>query len=128
MLPRRGFLNESQSAPNLGPGINRPTSPRFDPSQYRLGSGPEEYYDLPPVELYKTVQAAATARLGPGLGKPVGPRIDPAFFGHREGADTYYDLPLQRSGTAPHFGPGYGRPSSPRSCELAPPGSGADAV
>jgi len=128
MFPRHGFLSESQSAPNLGPGIDGPTSPRFDPKQYRLGCGPEGYYDLPPVETYKSVQAAATARLGPGLGKPVGPRIDPNFFGHSGGADTFYDPPLQRSGTAPSLGPGFGRPSSPRSCDLAPPGSGADQV
>jgi hypothetical protein len=128
MLPRNGFLHESRSSPIIGPPKGHQLSPRFDPQQYQVGSGPDLFYDAPPLEKYRPMPSACVTRLGPGLGKKVGPRIDPAPYKPGAGAQTFYEIPEVRSGTAPSLGPGYGRPSVPRDCDLVPPGCGADQI
>jgi len=127
-LPRFGFLQESRSAPSLGPPLGRAHSPRFEPPKITIGRDvTDAVYDLPEVDKYRSVKSACTTRVGPGLGKQVGPRIDPTLMDSSgAGPNKYYDWPLQGSESAPTLGPGLGRQVSARDCDLVPPGAGAD--
>jgi len=143
-IPRHGFMRESRSCPHLGPGLDgdgRPlsVSPRFvSPTP----QGPARAsYDLPPVTVYRSVGSFATARMGPGFGRPASDRSKFDLVPPGEGADVLYDTTrdvalsahmlqggrrrLGRINTAPSLGPGLGRSTSPRGCDLVPPGSGS---
>ena len=127
MLPRRGFLRESRSSPIIGPGLGRQMSNRFEKS---FPQGPDTVgYDLPAVEKYKLNGSASVTRFGEGFGHLPKARDIADLIPRPAGADVdFYDVPPVRCSTAPRIGPGEGRPMSPRSPQLVPPGCGADTM
>ena len=71
-----------------------------------------------------------SSQIAPRLGR-TGPRIDPSSYEAGDGADKMYDItPFDvykdtSLASAVRFGPGLGRPHSPRQTQLAMPGDGA---